>query len=477
MRLELLAPARAPGAGNTPAPASGSLGDRVREVERSAFAGRERELRHLAALLTDSERLPHAVHVTGPPGIGKTAVLQELARRVRGGSTGDTVVIDCHDFDGSVDGFLSLLRLRAAGWPGDGASAPALLGIDSHELLTVPQARRLREEVIERITDRVLVVVAERSAPWDMLSQRAGWRACLETTPLGALADGESRLLLARRGITNEVAVAEILELAAGHPLILAVAADVALRHGERPLPAWLIAERAVRMLHLRLRRESSHPRLTDLLEATSLMPVVNHDLLAEMLGSELPDLEAAFSGLSVLDVLATGYALHEPWRRLLSDDLRRRRPQWHAELLARTRGRAGGVIPLAGGRELSLHVLHDLVDDEGPPPAAVRRTADSAARERVKLAHETLHDPRAHGDLQRRLREIIRSLAESRSPRVAQAGRVLHCYYVSRTSSLELVAERLSVSRATLFRRLTLGLTLVYERLDDGDLDEVACA
>ena len=132
-------------------------------------------------------------------------------------------------------------------------------------------------------------------------------------------------------------------------------------------------------------------------------------------------------------------------------------------------------MIPLAGGRALSLHVLHDLVDDEGPPPAAVRRAADSAARERVKLALETLHD--AHGDLQGRLREIIRSLAESRSPRVAQAGRVLHCYYVSRTSSLELVAERLSVSRATLFRRLTLGLTLVYERLDDGDLDEGACA
>jgi hypothetical protein len=127
---------------------------------------------------------------------------------------------------------------------------------------------------------------------------------------------------------------------------------------------------------------------------------------------------------------------------------------------------------------------------------AAVRAAVDGAARERVKLVLEALDDPEALAErwplddsgvaggveavgrhLQRRLLDIIRTLAASRSPRVSQAGRVLHCYYVVRTGSLEALAERLCVSRATLFRRLSLGLTLVYERLADGDLDGVACA
>jgi hypothetical protein len=134
--------------------------------------------------------------------------------------------------------------------------------------------------------------------------------------------------------------------------------------------------------------------------------------------------------------------------------------------------------------------------DDQESTRTAVPTAADGAARERVKLVLEALDHPEVLAErwpldrlpvdggvepvgrhLQRRLLEIIRTLAASRSPRVSQAGRVLHCYYVVRTGSLEAVAERLCVSRATLFRRLSLGLTLVYERLADSDLDGVACA
>jgi hypothetical protein len=119
---------------------------------------------------------------------------------------------------------------------------------------------------------------------------------------------------------------------------------------------------------------------------------------------------------------------------------------------------------------------LDDDRGDEVSTRTAVPAAAGSAARERVKLALEALDHPEGR-PLQHRLLEIIRTLAASRSPRVSQAGRVLHLYYVVRTGSLEAVAERLCVSRATLFRRLSLGLTLVHERLADGELDGVACA
>jgi hypothetical protein len=487
--------------------ASPTLGDRVQRAEESVFAGRERELRRLIDLVTDPRRLPHTVSLTGPPGIGKTAILEECARRVRSVDGGSAVLIDCHEFDGSVDGFRSALARRTAGWIGGGVEVPMLLGVDSYELLTVPRRRRLREEFLEQLTGPVLVVLADRKGPADMLSQRAGWRACMETMSLGPLAEVEARRLLARRGLSDGVAVADALRLAAGHPLVLAVAADVALRCGTRPLPAWLIAETVTRMLHLRLRREARDPRLADLLEASSLMPVVDHDLLSEMLELDLSNLEAAYADLSVVEAVSDGYAIRQPWRHLLSTDLLRRRPRRHAQLVARAHAHRrlissrpspsfSSARPLrvvgTPGWALDLDECGDQESTRNAGPAI----ADGAARERVKLALEALDHPEALAErwplddlgvdggveavgphLQRRLLEIIRTLAASRSPRVSQAGRVLHCYYVVRTGSLEAVAERLCVSRATLFRRLSLGLTLVYERLADGDLAGVACA
>jgi hypothetical protein len=487
--------------------AAPTLRDRVQQAEESVFAGRERELRRLIDLMTDPRRLPLTVSLTGPPGIGKTAMLEECARRVRSVDAGRTVLIDCHEFDGSVDGFRSMLGRRTAGWTGGGVEVPTLLGVDSYELLTVPRRRRLREEFLEQLTGPVLVVLADRKGPVDMLSQRAGWRACMETMSLGPLDEVEARRLLAGRGLSDGVAVADALRLAAGHPLVLAVAADVALRGGIRPLPAWLIAETVTRMLHLRLRREARDPRLAELLVASSLMPVVDSDLLSEMLDLDLSNLEAAFADLSVVEVVSDGYAIREPWRHLLGADLLRRRPRRHAQLVARAQAHrlAHSSSPspsLSSARPLRVvgtpgwALALDAGGDQESARAAVRAAVDGAARERVKLVLEALDhpealaerwpldDPRVAGGveamgrhLQRRLLDIIRTLAASRSPRVSQAGRVLHCYYVVRTGSLEALAERLCVSRATLFRRLSLGLTLVYERLADGELDGVACA
>jgi hypothetical protein len=270
-----------------------------------------------------------------------------------------------------------------------------------------------------------------------------------------------------------------------------------------------MIAETVIRMLHLRLRRETGDARLTELLEASSLMPVVDHDLLSEMLDVDLSTLEAGYANLSVVEVVSDGYAIRQPWRQLLSADLLRRRPRRHAELTARGRAHQGEPVtgsshaPFSDARPLRVvgtpgwMVALGNRRDEASTRRAVPAVTDSAARERVKLVLEALDHPEAlaeiwpvddlgvHGSaeavgrhLQGRLLEIIRALAASRSPRVSQAGRVLNCYYVVHTGSLEAVAERLCVSRATLFRRLSLGLTLVHERLADGGyVDGVACA
>src|SRR5207302_670497 len=117
-------------------------------------------------------------------------------------------------------------------------------------------------------------------------------------------------------------------------------------------------AETAIRLLRRRLRRETGDARLAELLEASSLLPVVDHDLLSDILDVDTSDLEAAYADLSVVDAVSDGYAVQEPWRQLLSADLLRRRPRRHAQLMARIRERLHGADapPLASARP--LHVL-----------------------------------------------------------------------------------------------------------------------
>lgn len=482
-------------------PTSGSLGERVRQAELTTFVGRGDELQRLADLLAHPERLPRAVCITGPPGIGKTALLHECARQARCAGAA-AAVIDCHDFDGSVAGFLAALRESAVhGGPQEG-SAPALLAVDSLEVLTLAQRRRLREGVFEQLRGRFLLLLAERHVPEEMLSQRAGWRACLETWQLGPLAGEEARRLLVQQGVADDGAVAQILRLAGGHPLVLAVAGDVASRSRERPVPEWRIGEAAVRALHRRLRREADHPGLREMVDASALLPVVDEDLLSAMVGGDVADLVGVYSSLSIVEAVPDGYAIAEPWRGLLQADLRRRRPRRYAELSALARIDEEAIIvdhPATPrpGDHLWLRVLGD--GDAGDEATTTLRAlprcgVDRATCAWAKVALGALHDPetlvavrREHplGErcadtgtmLGQRLREIVHALTLSRSPRVSEAGRVLHHYYVARIGSHEVVAERLCVSRATLFRRLDLGLTLVCERLADDAAETTVCA
>jgi len=111
-------------------------------------------------------------------------------------------------------------------------------------------------------------------------------------------------------------------------------------------------------------------------------------------------------------------------------------------------------------------------------PPIA---TADS---ETVKQALESLDEPAAlrlnplrqlpvmspddsAGDLRALLIDVIAELAESRSHRDAECGRLLLGYYVKRVGSHEVLMARLHLSRPTYYRRLQQGYVLVAQQLN----------
>ena len=63
-------------------PSSRTLGDQRSEARHALYVGRERELAQIGAAL-QADVLPfHVVHVYGPGGIGKTALMDEARARV-----------------------------------------------------------------------------------------------------------------------------------------------------------------------------------------------------------------------------------------------------------------------------------------------------------------------------------------------------------------------------------------------------------
>lgn len=89
---------------------SRTLGSRLLSARRRRFVGREAEQALLRAALGEAE-LPFALlHVYGPGGVGKTALLGEFARAAGEAGVG-VVQLDARNMDPSPEGFLSALRL------------------------------------------------------------------------------------------------------------------------------------------------------------------------------------------------------------------------------------------------------------------------------------------------------------------------------------------------------------------------------
>jgi hypothetical protein len=118
--------------------------------------------------------------------------------------------------------------------------------------------------------------------------------------------------------------------------------------------------------------------------------------------------------------------------------------------------------LPEAGARQVTPALVRDALGDLHHLSRLARSPLASLC-----VAAEARDEGRC---LQRRLIEVIDEIAESRLARDGEAGRVLRAYYVKKIGSQEAVAERLHLARATFYRRLHRGWSLLAERLDQTD-------
>ena len=290
------------------------------------------------------------MHVHGPGGIGKSALLREFSRRAL--AHGGTVRwVDGREL-APVPG-----ALEAALAPVLDAPAPIVV-LDTYERMAALDTF-LRQDLLPRLPARTVVVIAGRRAPADGWSQH-GWEAVCAELPLRPLEQDEGEALLTARGVADPVAAQRMAAWAAGSPLALAILA------GSTRLPGRFDPERrdVVATLLQRLLDGGIDERRLDVLAVAANARSVTPSLLR----AALPDRDAEESqrwlaDRSYAEPLGAGVALHDLVRRTLRAELRHRIPQREGELRRRV---ADHLHARALDGELELTIdLADLVADD----------------------------------------------------------------------------------------------------------------
>ena len=307
---------------------SARISDRLEAARRSRFVGREDEIAIFRTALLSDEPPFVVLHVTGPGGVGKTTLLQELARVARENGR-DVVRIDGRHIEPSAAGVLLTLSAQPgaqnaslpdviAQWP-----AGSVLLVDTYESLA-PLDEWLRHTLLPQLPARSLVVIAGRIDP-------AAWRIDVAWAPLTRIHrldnfdPDESRTYLTRCGVRSEH-FDEAMAFTRGHPLALSLIADVLTRGnrvGASPLDkepevVRVLLETFVREVPTREHRLALHACMsvwttTEPLLAAALDLPDAHEMF-EWLG-QLPFVEHGPHGLSPHDLARDVVHMDFRWR------------------------------------------------------------------------------------------------------------------------------------------------------------------
>ncbi len=286
-----------------------------------SFLGREAELSRFEDWLFSP--VSPLLAVVGPPGMGKSALLQAFAQRA-----------------------------EELGWSALRRGAP---GTDSPEVSVDPMpVASLRPCVT--FWDPAGTVEPWAPEMWPKLAAHVGrnhrlvwagsalpeerWRAEMpypvEAIHLDALSTAEAASFLRLRGLVSAALIDDVVGAVGGHPLGLVLAGNLAAAHAA-PLVECSGWPRLRRWLVRHWLRGIDDPALIRLIEAAAQVHRFDQDLLLALVGPSGAD--AGFDRLLQLSFIhPAGCALtvHRDLRRILDADLRWRRPLHHAALRQR---------------------------------------------------------------------------------------------------------------------------------------------
>ena len=312
-----------------------TVSERLNAGRHRQFVGREREQAMFRTAIA-APNLPFLLlHLHGPGGVGKSALLREFAAQCRQAEL-FSVSLDARDFTPTPESFLAALR-QALALPGKDDPLAFLaqqkrhvLFIDTYEEMQALDGW-LRDTFCPALSADCLLVLAGRYPPAVGWTSDSGWQSLLRPLALRNLSPEEGRLLLDR----NLVPAAQhqpILEFTHGHPLALSLVADACRQREDFEFSPEALPD----VIQTLLNRFLQGPLTEDeraALEISALVRVTTEPLLTEMLPDA--DARALFDWLRGLACIETGrYGLfpHDLARAVLCADLRWRNPDRFAD-------------------------------------------------------------------------------------------------------------------------------------------------
>lgn len=291
------------------------LRDVIERARRRNFVGRREELRAFGEALAG--RSPRRVlFVHGPGGIGKTTLLLEMSARARAAGR-DPVLLDGREIDPSAEGFL-----QAVGQSGT-------LLVDSYEHLGAIDGW-LRREFLPGLPENGLVVLAGREPPSAAWRVDPGWRQLVAIHRVDHLDEADSADLLSRAGVTEPVQQ-RLLGLGRGHPLTLALLADVA---GDGAVPESLaeVPDLISVLLESLLRDAPSEAHMTGLATCARAW-LTTEDLLRKTVGADAPEVWGWLQRRPFVQCRPGGLTPHDLTREVLEAEFERRSPDRYRSL------------------------------------------------------------------------------------------------------------------------------------------------
>ncbi|WP_246586284.1 ATP-binding protein [Streptomyces yatensis] len=341
------------------------LGERLRDLRRRSFVGREREVRLFRSALADFG----LVFVHGPGGVGKSALLDMFA-------------------DIAADAGRSAVRVDARHLRLGPDVLPALadgevLFIDTYELLE-PLDDWVRERYLPSLPGDALVVIAGRRAPSPRWYADPAWRHLMREIALGNLPPADGQAYLAAQGVPEKLHD-RLLAISHGHPLLLSMLVD-AVGKGAEPYRLGDVPS-VVGALLAQIVDEAPSPLHRAALELCAHAPVTTADLLRAVLGDEAEKLFAWLRTLPFIDDGPNGLYPHDVARDALDADLRWRDGARYAEMRRRLSVALRARILATADEREQIQLLADVIAVEGSrskvatcsnPPATMQAYADT---------------------------------------------------------------------------------------------------
>ena len=320
---------------------SGTLGDLLASRRHRRFVGRASEVELFRIALDSPEPPFRLLHVHGPPGIGKTSLL-DVCAELATAADAHVLRLDGRDLLPSPAAVLQALGNVVEMNDGAGAVAEppdggrVVLLIDTWERLA-PMDDWVRTRLLPRLPASALTVIAGRTAPSPAWRADPAWRELMRVVSLRNLSPEDSRHYLHACGV-DPARHEELVEQSHGHPLGLSLLADVVARGGDAatdPLSPDLVGTLLRRFVEIT--PTALHRRA---LEVCALARLTNESLLRDVLAQD--DTYEIFTwlrGLSFVESGPEGVFPHDLARDALEADLRWRDPDGYRRVVRGIRG------------------------------------------------------------------------------------------------------------------------------------------